>query len=120
MGTQLFKKFVPIELLLNFLKLIAEDKEDHYLLTKILYKQAEYNNQITDFINSLKSYYHKSKLYYVERKLDYIKFMTIIRQLCNANKINYSTKIVYNNSNYEIDYYISKPCVMLNESTQNI
>ena len=117
MGTQLFKTNVPIEILLDFLKLIAEDKEDHYLLTKILYKQAEYNNQITDFVNSLKSHYYKSKLYYVERKLDYVKFMTIIRQLCNANNIGYTTKIVYNNSNYEIDYYISKPSIMLNEST---
>ncbi len=109
MGTQLFKTNVPIEILLNFLKLIAEDKENHFLLTKILYKQAEYNNQITDFIESLKPYYYKSKLYYIERKLDYVKFMTIIRQLCNVNNVVYTTKIVYNNSNYEIEYYINKP-----------
>ena len=109
MGTQLFKTNVPIEILLNFLKLIAEDKDNHFLLTKILYKQAEYNNQITDFIESLKPYYYKSKLYYIERKLDYVKFMTIIRQLCNVNNVVYTTKIVYNNSNYEIEYYISKP-----------
>ncbi len=117
MGTQLFKTNVPIEILLNFLKLIAEDKDNHFLLTKILYKQAEYNNQITDFIESLKPYYYKSKLYYIERKLDYVKFMTIIRQLCNVNNVVYTTKIVYNNSNYEIEYYISKPCVTLNAST---
>lgn len=109
MGTQLFKTNVPIEILLNFLKLIAEDKDNHYLLTKILYKQAEYNNLIANFIESLKPYYYKSKLYYIERKLDYVKFMTIIRQLCNVNNVVYTTKIVYNNSNYEIEYYINKP-----------
>jgi hypothetical protein len=109
MGTQIFKTTVPIEILLNFLKLISEDKEGFYLLTKIVYKQAEYNNLIIDFINSLKPYYYKSKLYYVERKLDYVKFMTIIRQLCNANHIIYKTQIIYNNSDYEIEYYIMKP-----------
>ena len=106
MGTQLFKTNVPIENIWNFLKLIAEEKDTNYILTKILYKQAEYNNQLIDFINFLKPYYYKSKLYYLERKLDYVKFMTIIRQICNANKIEYVSKIIYNNSGYEIEYTI--------------
>ena len=106
MGTQLFKTNVPIEHVWTFLKLIAEEKDSDYILTKILYKQAEYNNQLNEFINFLKPYYYKSKLYYLERKLDYVKFMTIIRQLCNANKIEYTSKIVYNNSGYEIEYTI--------------
>lgn len=108
MGTQLFKMNVPLELVMNFLKLVAEEKiekdEKYYLLNKIIYKQAEYNNNINGFIQSLKPYYYKSKLYYVERKLDYVKFMTIIRQLCNAHKIDYTSKIMYNNSSYEIEY----------------
>ena len=106
MGTQLFKTNVPIENIWNFIKLIAEEKDTNYILTKILYKQAEYNNQLIDFINFLKPYYYKSKLYYLERKLDYVKFMTIIRQICNANKIEYVSKIIYNNSGYEIEYTI--------------
>ena len=108
MGTQLFKTIVPIQIILDFLKEVADEKEDYYILNKILYKQAEYNNHIAPFIESLKLYYYKSKLYYVERKLDYIKFMTIIRQLCNANKLEYTSKIIYNNSNYEIEYAIKK------------
>ena len=106
MGTQLFKTNVPIELIWNFIKLIAEEKDTNYILNKILYKQAEYNNYIIPFIESLKPYYYKSKLYYVERKLDYVKFMTIMRQICNAHKINYTSKIIYNNSSYEIEYTI--------------
>ena len=108
MGTQLFKTNVPIEHVWTFLKLIAEEKDSDYILTKILYKQAEYNNQLNEFINFLKPYYYKSKLYYLERKLDYVKFMTIIRQICNANKIEYVSKIIYNNSGYEIEYTIKK------------
>ena len=106
MGTQLFKTNVPIENIWNFIKLIAEEKDTNYILTKILYKQAEYNNHLNEFINFLKPYYYKSKLYYLERKLDYVKFMTIIRQICNANKIEYVSKIIYNNSGYEIEYTI--------------
>ena len=106
MGTQLFKTNVPIEHVWTFLKLITEEKDSDYILTKIVYKQAEYNNQLNEFINFLKPYYYKSKLYYLERKLDYVKFMTIIRQICNANKIEYVSKIIYNNSGYEIEYTI--------------
>jgi len=108
MGTQLFKINVPSELILNFLKLICEEKDNCYILNKIVYKQGEYNNMISPFVESLKPYYYKSKLYYIERKLDYVKFMTIIRQVCNANKIEYTSKIVYNNSSYEIEYMIKR------------
>ena len=105
MGTQLFKTTVPLELVMDFIKLIAEEKVDnYYTLTKIIYKQAEYNNHLIGFINSLKPHYYKSKLYYLERKLDYVKFMTIIRQLCNVHKLEYTSKIIYNNSSYEIEY----------------
>ena len=106
MGTQLFKTNVPIENIWNFIKLIAEEKDTNYILTKILYKQAEYNNHLNEFINFLKPYYYKSKLYYLERKLDYVKFVTIIRQICNTHTIKYTSKIIYNNSNYEIEYTI--------------
>ena len=108
MGTQLFKTNVPIELIWNFIKLIAEEKGDNYSLNKIVYKQAEYNNHIIPFIDSLKPYYYKSKLYYLERKLDYVKFMTIMRQLCNAHNLKYTSKIIYNNSSYEIEYIMNK------------
>ena len=108
MGTQLFKTIVPIQILWDFLKLICSEKDSFYILNKILYKQAEYNNHINPFIVSLKPYYYKSKLYYLERKLDYVKFMTIMRQLCNAHQIKYTSKIIYNNSSYEIEYTVQK------------
>ena len=114
MGTQLFKTNVPLELFITFIKLIAEEKiekdEMYYILNKIIYKQAEYTNNIHGFIESIKPYYYKSKLYYVERKLDYVKFMTVIRQICNAHKIEYTSKIMYNNSSYEIEYTIKGLC----------
>ena len=40
MGTQLFKTTVPLELVMDFIKLIAEEKVDnYYTLNKIIYKQ---------------------------------------------------------------------------------
>jgi hypothetical protein len=41
--------------------------------------------------------------------MDYIKFITVIRQLCNSLDIKYDTRLVYNNSTYEIVYSIYLP-----------
>jgi len=109
MNSQIFKNNVPVDILFDLLEKICEVNDDkHYMLTKISYKQACYHNYLDEFCETLKKYYHKSKLYYVNRKLDYSKFITIIRHLCNVNNILYTSKIVYNKSNYDILYYIYK------------
>ena len=51
--------------------------------------------------------YLYNKTVNLERKLDYVKFMTIMRQLCNAHTLKYTSKIIYNNSSYEIEYAIN-------------
>ena len=48
--------------------------------------------------------------------MDYIKFITVIRQICNSINIKYTTQLVYNNSTYEIDYHIYKPECIINEN----
>ena len=40
--------------------------------------------------------------------MDYIKFITILRQLCNSIGVKYDTQLVYNNSTYEIVYFIHR------------
>lgn len=108
MKPQIFKTLPSSDLLWTFLKENAVEEPDAYLFTKILYKQALFNNTILPFVASLESYYYESKKHYITRKLDYNKFITIIRQLCNSANINYTTNMVYNNSTYEIVYYIYK------------
>jgi hypothetical protein len=104
--TQVFKSKVPVELLWDFLKANFEFKDTHYLVNKFLYKKVEYNKNILLFTSSLKEYYHKSKRKYIERTMNYNFFLTILRQLCNSQEIKYTTKLVYDKSSYEIEYYI--------------
>lgn len=105
---QNFKSNIPIELLWNFLQDNFIDKDTHFVINKFLYKKTEYNNNITLFIESLKEYYYISKRKYVDRTMTYKNFLTVIRQLCNANNISYTSKLVYDKSSYEIEYSVYK------------
>ena len=70
----------------------------------ILFKQV--GDLIDNFINQCTPYYHISKRKYLERKITYNSFITIIRQICNFNKITYTSQIKYDKSEYDILYYI--------------
>ena len=45
---------------------------------------------------------------YLEKKQTYNSFTTIVRQICNFNKLTYTSKIKYNKSSYDIVYIIYK------------
>ena len=105
---QLFKTKVPIIVLWDFLKNNFIEKDTYFAINKFLYKKTEYNSNILTFTTLLKEYYYASKKKYVERTMNYKNFLTVIRQLCNANNINYESKLVYDKSSYEIEYIIYK------------
>ena len=106
MTSQIFKNNIPNELLINLLDGIAIKSENCYVLNNNAYKKGIFNNLIEDFIKHCVPYYHLSKRKYLERKLTYNSFVTIIRQICNFNKITYTSQIKYDKSTYDIMYYI--------------
>tara|TARA_B100000927_G_C16475422_1_gene473203 strand:- start:3421 stop:3765 length:345 start_codon:yes stop_codon:yes gene_type:complete len=106
MSTQIFKNIIPKDILLNFLEKTAKKKGNSYVFSKVEFKTAQFNNLIIPFCESLKEYYHKSKLIYIERKMNYKNFITVIRQLCKSLHLPFSSKIIYDKSNYEIIYTI--------------
>jgi len=108
MKNQIFKTIIQPELLWNFLKDNCEETDDSYIFNKSLYKKSVFREVIAPFVQQLDVYYYDSKKHYIRRKLDYIKFITIIRQLCNSIGVKYDTQLVYNNSTYEIVYFIKK------------
>lgn len=59
-------------------------------------------------INDLKYCYHTSKLHYLINCNKYNKFLTMIRQICKYNNIEYNIKITYERSKYSQIYYINK------------
>lgn len=106
MSTQIFKNNIPNELLYELLKNICIKSDKCFIFNMCAFKKGIYNEFIQQFFEKCKEYYHNSKKKYLERKLTYNAFTTILRQICNYNKITYTSQIKYDKSNYEIVYYI--------------
>jgi hypothetical protein len=106
MSVQIFKHCVPNELLIKLLDDIAIKCDKCYVLNNNSYKKGIFNDIIQTFISKCMPYYHVSKQKYLERKLTYNSFITIIRQICNFNKITYTSQLKYEKSTYDIIYYI--------------
>ena len=106
METQIFKKTIPKEFIINFLEKICDNTNDYLLLNKAAFRKSEFHNLLSPFLEELKEYYHKSKQFYLTRKLSYNYFLTIIRQICKNSKIRYENKVIYTKSLYDVTYHI--------------
>jgi hypothetical protein len=104
--TQLFKTKPPTTLLFSFLTDICDKTDKCFIFDKNAYKRAIYNDKLTSFLEMCKPHYHLSKQTYIERKPTYNSVITIIRQICNVNKIGYASEIKYDKSLHTIVYYI--------------
>ena len=103
---QIFKKTVPKTLLVDFLKLYCIFEKNRYIITDITFRKYKFENEIIPFFKSLEEYYYKSKLFYLNREINYKNFITVIRQLCKINYLPFTSKIKYDNSSYNIIYFI--------------
>jgi len=106
MSTQIFKNQIPNNVLFDLLDKICLKNEKHYTFNMVSFKKGIYSEEIQKFINYCIPFYHLSKRKYLERKLCHNSFTTILRQICNFNKINYTSEIKYDKSKYDIVYYI--------------
>lgn len=106
MTSQIFKTQIPNKLLSNILDENFVKTEKYYIINNNSYKKGIFNESILKFIADCRQYYFLSKRKYVDRKLTYNSFITILRQICNCNKITYTSKIKYDKSVYDIEYHI--------------
>ena len=106
MSIQIFKNNVPNKFLFDLLNLICVKNEKYFLFNNNSFKKGLFNDEIVKFFEMCKPYYHISKQKYLERKVDYNSFTTVLRQICNFNKITYTSQIKYDKSTYDIFYYI--------------
>jgi hypothetical protein len=106
MSNQIFKNNVPNDLIIMLLNDISVKCDKYYILNNNSYKKGIFNNTIENFISQCIPYYHLSKQKYLKKKLTYKSFITVIRQICNFNKITYTSQIKYDKSTYDIVYYI--------------
>ncbi len=103
---QTFKTQVDKHILFDFLAKVCDKNDKYYIFNSSAYKRGELNGGNTSFLEQIKPFYHVAKLFYVERKLTYTGLCTIIRQICKAQSIMFTTKVVYCKSKYNIPYYI--------------
>ena len=106
MTTQIFKNIIPTEKLFELLDSICLKNDKHYTFNVESFKRGVYKEIIQQFIEFCIPYYHISKRKYLEKKLTFNSFATIMRQICNINKITYTSQIKYDKSKYDIVYYI--------------
>ena len=106
MSTQIFKNIIPSEKIFHLLDSLCIKNDKYYLFNFISFKKGMFTQEINNFLEECKPYYHISKRKYLEKKLNYNSFTTILRQICNFNKILFTSQIKYDKSNYEIIYYI--------------
>lgn len=102
-----FKTKLDNKIMTELLDAICLVKTSKYYLINIeAYKKMQLANLYEPFIETLKPYYKKNKLHYLTRGTKYAYFLTIIRHICKANNISYSSQIIYEKSHYKINYYI--------------
>ena len=103
---QIIKNKIPDEHLFALLDKICIKNNKYYTFNLNSYKKGMYSEDIPKFIQECIPYYYLSKRKYLERKITYKSFITVLRQICNYNKITYTSKIVYNKCEYNIEYYV--------------
>lgn len=106
MSSQIFKTPIPKDMLFSLLESIAVKTDKYYIFDNNAFKKGIFHNLLQDFLEECKPYYHISKRKYLEKTLSYNSFVTVIRQICNFNNIEYISQIKYDKSNYDIIYHI--------------
>ena len=106
--SNIIKNDMSVNILYDFLDIDSPIVNNYYIFNKEIYKKYIYKNHINSFCKLLKKYYKKSKFQYLERDMNFIKFVTILRQLCNYLNIEYKTNTKYDKNTYNIIYYVKK------------
>jgi hypothetical protein len=89
----------------EFIISIGTVENNYVMIDETIFKKAEYNNLIRPFIDKLVPHYHKSKQFYLTREINFSNFITVIRQICKSNDIEYTSKLKYSKSSHYIEYY---------------
>ena len=113
MPSQIFKTSPPIQTMFDFLASVGDCLKNKYIFSKAVFKKAQYEKKIQPFCDSVGVYYFKSKTFYTTRHINYKNFITILRQFCKHHHIGFTSEMQYNQSKYEIIYYIFIPAQLI-------
>ena len=91
----------------EFISDIGIQENNYIVINETIFNQAKYNDKIQPFFDKLIPYYYKSKQFYVTREINFGNFITVLRQICKKNNVEYTSKIKYSKSTHFMEYYIS-------------
>ena len=103
---QIFRKQVPIDILMELLDKICLKTEKYYLIDGSAFKVMIFHNYHEEFCKKIVEYYHSAKQHYVTREFSYKSFVNMVRQICKSNEVMYTSKMKYDKSQYNIDYLV--------------
>jgi hypothetical protein len=107
MLNQIFRKNVPPSLLFDLLELICLKTDKYYVIDMNAYKKLLFHELHIKLANDMIEYYHISKQFYATRKMTYTSFINIVRHICKNSNIMYTSQMRYNESKYNINYYVN-------------
>lgn len=107
-SSSVFKEPINIDTFYSFLNENYDVNKNNntFIISRVSYNKLVYYNKINIFISSIRNNYKESRRHYLDGKMSYNRFNTIFRQICTNLGIEYSHKLIYYNSKYEIEYYI--------------
>ena len=103
---QIFKSNIPPDILYELLDKVCLKTDKYYFVDINAFRKLQFHNLYDDFSKKIMDHYHVSKQFYLTRKISYNSFTNIIRQICKSNNIMFTSHIKYNESKYNIDYFI--------------
>jgi hypothetical protein len=103
---QIFRESFPTSKLFELLEKICLKTDKYYLVDSNAYKKLLFHNLFESLCNELQDYYFVSKHFYIQRKMTFNSFTNIVRQICKCNNVMFTSQIKYNESKYNINYYI--------------
>lgn len=106
MSNQLFKSDIPPKLLFDLLEKVCLKTDKYYLIDNNAYKKMIFHGYEREFCDILKDFYHYGKQFYVTRQMTYKSFTNIVRQICKNASIMHTSQMKYNESKYNIIFYI--------------
>lgn len=106
MSNQIFKKILSKDVFFELLEKVCIKTDKYYLFDLNAYRKLQFYKLDEAFCEMLNDYYHLGKRMYIERKMTYNAFTTIVRQICKSTNIMFASQIKYNESKYNINYFI--------------
>jgi len=103
---QIFRTNVEPEYLYSLLEKICLKTDKYFYIDANAFKKMIFHNYHDEFLKEIGECYHVSKRFYLSRDFTYNSFTNIVRQICKSNAIMFTSQIKYNESKYNINYFI--------------